>query len=167
MATRHWVPISRDKRYIALSRPRSTSDATSSCRSPEPHDEECHRARRRGEQCPADFVPDGTQLLYTSNAGREFASVRSISVTDVYVKDGVSGRLGRGGDLLQTAVPDGPVNHGCPRRPRVLDAATFHPRRSAGCRRDRSTRSRLRVMIRRWRLRKLTAVSLISVRRRI
>ena len=70
--------ISRDKRFIALVKSKTTSDSDIFL-----HD------RMRGtttnitahtgtvSNAPADFSPDGTRLLFTSDADREFAALRS------------------------------------------------------------------------------------------
>lgn len=71
-------PISRDKRYIALVKPRTTSDAdiylhdrqTKTTRHITPHTGSVNHA-------PQDFSRDGTKLLFTSDAGREFTSLRA------------------------------------------------------------------------------------------
>lgn len=70
--------ISRDKRYLALTRPRTTNDAdiflfdrqnkTSTLIS---------RHTGNINYAPQDFSPDGTKLLFTSDSGSEFASLRS------------------------------------------------------------------------------------------
>ena len=123
-------PISRDKRYIALSRPRSTSDADIFL-----HDRQGRTTKNvtphtgAVNNVPSDFVPDGTQLLYTSNAGREFASLRSISVADgtsqtVYQEDWdvVGATYSKSGKYLTVQ-----VNQDALAVLRVLDATTFSP----------------------------------------
>jgi dipeptidyl aminopeptidase/acylaminoacyl peptidase len=71
-------PISRDKRFLALVRPRTTSDADIFL-----YDRNTRVSKNITEHtgtvnnAPADFSPDGTRLLYISDEGREFASLRS------------------------------------------------------------------------------------------
>ena len=71
-------PISRDKRYIALGKPRTTSDADIFL-----HDRQTGTAKNITQHTgtvnnsPADFSPDNTKLLFVSDSGREFASLRS------------------------------------------------------------------------------------------
>jgi dipeptidyl aminopeptidase/acylaminoacyl peptidase len=73
--------VSRDKRYLALDKPRTTNDSNVWLVD-----------RRTGKKTlvtahegdvsnsAADFSPDGTKLLLISDAGREFASLRSYDV---------------------------------------------------------------------------------------
>jgi dipeptidyl aminopeptidase/acylaminoacyl peptidase len=71
-------PISRDKRYVALVKPRTTSDAdiylhdrqSGATTNITPHTGAVNNG-------PADFSPDNTKLLFVSDSGREFASLRS------------------------------------------------------------------------------------------
>ncbi len=71
-------PVSRDKRYIALAKSRTTSDAdiwlfdrqTRTTKNITAHQGDVSNAA-------ADFSPDGTKLLFISDAGREFKSLRS------------------------------------------------------------------------------------------
>ena len=70
--------ISRDKRYVALIKTRTTNDSdiwlldrqTGTKRNLTAHQGDVSNT-------PADFSPDGTKLLFISDAGREFASLRS------------------------------------------------------------------------------------------
>src|SRR6185295_16363806 len=70
-------PVSRDKRYIALVKRRTTSDGdiylydrtTSKAKNVTAHTGTVNNS-------PADFSPDGSQLLFVSDGGREFASLR-------------------------------------------------------------------------------------------
>jgi dipeptidyl aminopeptidase/acylaminoacyl peptidase len=70
--------LSRDKRFIALSKPRTTNDSdiwlldrkTGTRKNITEH-------QGNVSNTPADFSPDGTRLLYISDEGREFASLRS------------------------------------------------------------------------------------------
>lgn len=70
-------PVSRNKRYIALVKRRTTSDAdiflydrtTKTTKNITKHTGNVNNL-------PADFSPDGSQLLFVSDGGREFASLR-------------------------------------------------------------------------------------------
>ncbi len=122
--------ISRDKRYIALIKTRTTSDAdiflrdsqNNTTRNVTPHSGAVNNM-------PADFSPDGTRLLYTSNEGREFASLRSIGVADgsattVYHEnwDVVGASYSKSGKYLNIE-----VNEDARTAVRVLEAVTFAP----------------------------------------
>jgi dipeptidyl aminopeptidase/acylaminoacyl peptidase len=71
-------PISNDKRYIALVKSNTTSDAdiyladrsAASTKNITTHTGSINNS-------PADFSPDNTKLLFVSDSGREFASLRS------------------------------------------------------------------------------------------
>ncbi|MBK5297084.1 MAG: S9 family peptidase [Vicinamibacteria bacterium] len=71
-------PLSRDKRYLALVKPRTTNDSdiwlvdrkTGTTRNITAHTGDVSNS-------PAAFSPDGTTLLFVSDAGREFKSLRS------------------------------------------------------------------------------------------
>jgi dipeptidyl aminopeptidase/acylaminoacyl peptidase len=71
-------PISRDKRYVALTKPRTTSDADIYL-----HDRQTGTTKNitahtgSVNNIPADFSPDNTRLLFVSDSAREFASLRS------------------------------------------------------------------------------------------
>ena len=70
--------VSRDKRYVALTKTRTTNDSdvwlldrrTGTKRNLTAHQGDVSNT-------PADFSPDGTKLLFISDAGREFKSLRS------------------------------------------------------------------------------------------
>jgi dipeptidyl aminopeptidase/acylaminoacyl peptidase len=74
-------PISRDKRYLALVRPRTTNDADVFL-----HDRRAgtttHITRHTGDinYSPQDFAPDGSRLLLTSDSGREFTALRAYDI---------------------------------------------------------------------------------------
>jgi dipeptidyl aminopeptidase/acylaminoacyl peptidase len=123
-------PISRDQRYIALSKARSTSDAdiflydrtTKKAANVTPHTGAVNNT-------PADFSPDGARLLYTSNEGSEFASLRSLGLADrssspVYQEqwDITGARYSKSGKYLLVAVDDDSRSVY-----RVLDATTLKP----------------------------------------
>ncbi len=70
--------VSRDKRYLALIKPRTTNDSDIWLLD--------HKSGKRVNitahqgnvsNSPADFTPDGTKLLFISDEGREFKSLRS------------------------------------------------------------------------------------------
>jgi dipeptidyl aminopeptidase/acylaminoacyl peptidase len=122
--------IARDKRYIALVKPRTTSDADIFL-----HD------RMRGttrnitshtgsvSNSPSDFSPDGSQLLFTSDAGREFASLHAYDLASgkaspIYQEewDILGAAYSKGGRYLTIY-----VNEDSRFAARVLDAATLKP----------------------------------------
>lgn len=122
--------ISRDKRYIALVKPRTGSDADiflhdrarSTTRNITAHTGNVNNA-------PADFSPDGSRLLFTSDAGREFASLRSFEiatgVTSPIYEDSwdiVGAAYSKGGTYLTVD-----VNEDSRYAARVLDAAALKP----------------------------------------
>ena len=122
--------VSRDKRHIALIKPRTTSDSDIFL-----HDRQNNTTRNLTphsgavNNMPADFSPDGTRLLYTSNEGREFASLRSIGVANdsantVYQEDWdvVGASYSKSGKYLKVT-----VNEDARAAFRVLDALTFTP----------------------------------------
>ena len=71
-------PISRDKRYLAFVKPHTMSDADIYL-----HDRQAGTTKNitahsgTANNRPADFSPDNTKLLFVSDSGREFASLRS------------------------------------------------------------------------------------------
>lgn len=71
-------PISRDKRYVALVKTRTTSDADIYL-----HDRQTGTTKNITQHtgnisnAPSDFSPDHTKLLFVSDSAREFASLRS------------------------------------------------------------------------------------------
>src|SRR5215204_7039736 len=75
--------VSRDKRYLALAKSYTTSDQDIFL-----HDLQKNSAtnitKHTGtvNNTPADFSPDGTKLLFVSDSGREFASLRSYDLID-------------------------------------------------------------------------------------
>ena len=122
--------ISRDKRFIALVKSKTTSDSDIFL-----HD------RMRGtttnitahtgtvSNAPEDFSPDGTRLLFTSDADREFAALRSYDTatgrTSPFYQvdwDIVAAAYSRGGRYLIVY-----VNEDSRFAARVLDAATLQP----------------------------------------
>jgi dipeptidyl aminopeptidase/acylaminoacyl peptidase len=123
-------PISRDKRYLALVRPRTTNDADIFL-----HDRQfkttTHLTKHTGDinYSPQDFAPDGSKLLITSDSGREFASLQAHDIatgqrSTVYQLkwDILGAGYSKGGKHLIVYVnedsrPDG----------RLLDAAAMKP----------------------------------------
>ena len=121
-------PVSRDKRYIALVRPRTTSDADIFV-----HDRTTNTTKNITEHTgtvnnsPADFSPDGSKLLFVSDSGSEFAALRSYDLASgakstVYAQpwDVLGAEYSKGGKYLTVY-----VNEDSRFVARVLDAATF------------------------------------------
>jgi dipeptidyl aminopeptidase/acylaminoacyl peptidase len=123
-------PISRDRRFLAAVKSRTTSDAdihlvelkTGSTKNITAH-------TGNVSNNPTDFAPDGKTLLYLSDAGREFASVRQYDLTSgrtrpVYEQpwDVVGAEYSKGGRYLTVFVnaDSRGVSH-------VLDARSFAP----------------------------------------
>ena len=71
-------PISRDKRYIALVKSRTTNDADIWLVDRQARTTK-NLTAHQGDvgNAPADFSPDGTKLLFISDLGRQFKSLRS------------------------------------------------------------------------------------------
>ncbi len=70
--------VSRDKRYLALVKPRTTNDSDIwllDRKSGKKINITAHQGNV--SNTPADFTPDGTKLLFISDEGREFKSLRS------------------------------------------------------------------------------------------
>jgi len=123
-------PISRDKRYIALVKSRTTSDADIFV-----HDRQSGTTKNITQHTgainnsPADFSPDGTKLLFVSDSGREFASLRSYDLASgakqtVYQQnwDIIGADYSKGGKYLTVY-----VNEDSRYSAHVLDAATLAP----------------------------------------
>ena len=121
-------PVSRDKRYIALVRPRTTSDADIFV-----HDRTTNTTKNITEHTgtvnnsPADFSPDGSKLLFVSDSGSEFAALRSYDLASgakstVYAQpwDILGAEYSKGGKYLTVY-----VNEDSRFVARVLDPATF------------------------------------------
>jgi len=123
-------PISRDKRYVALSKSRTTSDS----------DIHLHDVRDKTTKnitahtgsvsnTPADFSPDGSKLLFISNSGGEFSSLRAYDIatgskTTIYEQswDIIGADYSKGGKYLVVY-----VNDDSRFAARVLDAVTLKP----------------------------------------
>jgi dipeptidyl aminopeptidase/acylaminoacyl peptidase len=123
-------PISRDKRYIALVKPKTTSDADIFL-----HDRTTGTTKNITEHAgtinnsPADFTPDGSKLLFVSDSGREFAALRSYDIATgekatVHEEswDVLGASFSKGGKYLTVY-----VNEDSRFAAKVLDAATFEP----------------------------------------
>ena len=121
-------PVSRDKRYIALVRPRTTSDADIFL-----HDRTANTTKNITEHTgnvnnsPSDFSPDGTRLLFVSDSGREFAALRSYDIASgakstVFEQpwDVLGADYSKGGKYLTVY-----VNEDSRFQARVLDANTL------------------------------------------
>jgi dipeptidyl aminopeptidase/acylaminoacyl peptidase len=123
-------PVSRDRRYIALVKRRTTSDADIFL-----YDRTQKVAKNitahsgSVNNSPADFSPDGSQLLFVSDGGREFASLRRYDLatgvqTPVYEThwDVEGAAYSKGGRYLTVY-----VNEDSRSQVLVLDAPTFVP----------------------------------------
>lgn len=123
-------PVSRDKRYVALVKRRTTSDGdiylydrtTSKAKNVTAHAGSVNNS-------PADFSPDGSQLLFVSDGGREFASLRRHDIATgaqapVYEPkwDVEGASYSKAGKYLTVYVNEDSRSHAL-----VLDAATFAP----------------------------------------
>ena len=122
--------VSRDKRYLALVKSYTTSDQDIFL-----HDLQKNSTtnitKHTGtvNNSPADFTPDGTKLLFVSDSGREFASLRSYDLLDgskktVYEQkwDIANARFSKSGRYLVVG-----VNDDSKFAARVLDAKTLQP----------------------------------------
>jgi dipeptidyl aminopeptidase/acylaminoacyl peptidase len=123
-------PISRDKRYVALVKPKTTSDADIFL-----HDRTTgtttHITPHTGaiNNFPADFSPDNAKLLFVSDSGREFAALRSYDIatgekSTVFEQpwDIAGAEFSKGGRYLTVY-----VNEDSRFAARILDAATYQP----------------------------------------
>jgi dipeptidyl aminopeptidase/acylaminoacyl peptidase len=128
-------PVSRDRRYVALVRPRTTADADIFL-----HDRRAGTTRNLTAHAgsvnnsPADFSPDGATLLFVSDSGREFAALRrhdlrTGATTTVYEQnwDVRGAGYSRAGKYLTVYVNEDSRYAAC-----VLDAATLAPVALAG-----------------------------------
>lgn len=123
-------PISRDKRYIALLKPRTTSDSDIhlyDVRDKKTRNITAHTGSVSNS--PADFSPDGSKLLFVSDSGGEFASLRAYDLSTsakstVYRQDWdiIGADYSRGGRYLVVY-----VNEDSRYAARVLDAVTLKP----------------------------------------
>ena len=122
--------VSRDGRYLALIREYTTANTDIYL-----HDRQAGTTTNITTHTgtvgnsPADFSPDGSLLLFTSDAGREFASLRAYelatgAVRPVYEQDWdvVNAEYSRGGAYLAVY-----VNEDSRQTFRLLRARTFEP----------------------------------------
>lgn len=123
-------PISRDKRYIALVKTRTTSDSNIFL-----HDRTRNTTQNitthsgNVSNALVDFSPDGLRLLFTSDAGQEFKSLRSFEIatgaTNTVVEDKwdvLGAAYSKGGKYLTVY-----VNEDSRYAARVLQAETLKP----------------------------------------
>ena len=123
-------PISRDARYVVLVKTRTTSDAdiylydqvAASTKNITAHSGDVSNT-------PADFSPDNTKLLFVSDSGREFASLRSYDIASgakavLYEQawDVMGAEYSKGGRYLTVY-----VNEDAKFAARLLDATSFQP----------------------------------------
>jgi len=123
-------PISRDKRYVALVKSRSTADAdiylhdrrSNSTKNITPHTGSVN-------SFPADFSVDSSKLLYISDKGREFLAllshtIASGAVSEVYTQnwDILAADYSKTGKYLTVYVNEDSRYSG-----RLLDAGTLAP----------------------------------------
>lgn len=123
-------PVSRDKRFLVLVKPRTTSDTDIYL-----HDRQSKTTKiitaHTGtvSNTPADFSVDGSKLLFASDSGREFAALFSYDIASgatvpVYEQnwDILGAEYSKAGKYLTVYVNEDSRYSG-----RVLDAATFAP----------------------------------------
>jgi len=123
-------PISRDKRYVALSKSRSSADAdifVYDRTTKKASNVTAHKGMVNNR--PADFSPDSARLLYTSDDGGEFKSLRALNLADgassvVYQEqwDVAGAGYSKSGKYLIVSVDDDSRSVY-----RALDAATLKP----------------------------------------
>ena len=123
-------PVSRDKRYVALVKTNTTSDADIYL-----HDRQTGTTKNITEHTgtvsnlPADFSPDNTKLLFVSDSAREFASLRTYDLATgakatIYEQpwDVLGAEYSKGGRFLTVY-----VNEDSKFAARLLDAANLQP----------------------------------------
>ena len=123
-------PISRDKRYLALVRPRTFADSDVLL-----HDRQAGtttlitKHSDRIKYSPQEFTPDGRGLLITSDSGREFSALQSHDIatgrrTTVFGPpwDVLGAGYSKNGKYLVVG-----VNEDSRAAARLLDAATLKP----------------------------------------
>ena len=123
-------PVSRDKRYLALVKPYTTSDADIFL-----HDRQTGTTTNitahtgAVNNSPEGFSPDGSTLLFVSDSGREFASLRAYDLATGAKRavfepewDVLGASYTRGGGYLVAY-----VNEDSRFAARILDAATLAP----------------------------------------
>jgi dipeptidyl aminopeptidase/acylaminoacyl peptidase len=123
-------PVSRDERYIALVKPRTTSDQDIWL-----HDRQQKTTRNITahtgvvNNVPAAFTPDGAALLFLSDSGREFSSLRSYDLATGAKRallepnwDITGATYSRGGKYLAVE-----LNEDSRPTTQLLDASTLQP----------------------------------------
>jgi dipeptidyl aminopeptidase/acylaminoacyl peptidase len=123
-------PVSRDKRYLALVKPRTTNDSDVYL-----YDRETRQLRNLTEHTgdvansPATFTPDSRALLYTTDGGHEFAYLVRYDLAtgqkSVVLKpdwDVWGAGYSRGGRYLGVS-----INNDARTELRLFDAATMQP----------------------------------------
>ena len=122
--------VSRDKRYLALVKSYTTSDQDIFLQDLQKNTA-TNITKHTGtvNSSPADFSPDGTKLLFVSDSGREFASLRAYDLIDgskkpVYEQnwDIAGAGYSKSGKYLIVG-----VNEDSKGAARVLDAKTLEP----------------------------------------
>ncbi len=122
--------VSRDKRYLALVKSYTTSDQDIVLQDLQKNTA-TNITKHTGSvnNSPADFSPDGTKLLFVSDSGREFASLRAYDLIDgskkpVYEQkwDIAGAGYSKSGKYLIVG-----VNEDSKVAARVLDAKTLEP----------------------------------------
>ena len=123
-------PISRDKRYLALSKSKTSTDSdihlydlgANTTRNITAHSGEINNSA-------ADFSPDGSKLVYVSDEGSEFTSLRAYDIASsaksvAYAEswDVLGADYSKGGRYLTVY-----VNEDSRSVARLLDAATLKP----------------------------------------
>ncbi len=128
-------PVSRDKRFLVLVKPHTTSDTDIYLYDRQSKTTKIITAHTGTvSNTPADFSVDGSKLLFASNRGREFAALFSYDIASgatvpVYEQnwDIVGAEFSKTGKYLTVYVNEDSRYSG-----RVLDAATFAPVPLAG-----------------------------------
>lgn len=123
-------PVSRDKRFLALVKPRTTSDTDIYLHDRQSNTTKIVTAHTGAvSNTPADFSIDGSKLLFTSDRGREFAALFSYDIASgatvpVYEQawDILGAEYSKSGKYLTVYVNEDSRYSG-----RVLDATTFAP----------------------------------------
>ena len=122
--------VSRDKRYLALVKSYTTSDQDIFLQDLQKNTA-TNITKHTGavNNSPADFSPDGTKLLFVSDSGREYASLRAYDLVDgskktVYEQkwDILGAGYSKSGKYLVVG-----VNEDSKAAARVLDAKTLEP----------------------------------------
>jgi dipeptidyl aminopeptidase/acylaminoacyl peptidase len=122
--------VSRNKRYLALVKAYTTADGDIFLHDLQ-QNSTANITKHTGtiNNSPADFSPDGTKLLFVSDSGREFSSLRSYDLIDgtkasVYEQnwDVTNASYSKSGKYLVVG-----VNEDSKWATRILDARTLEP----------------------------------------